>query len=161
LSVEWCKGIVEGAIIIELKKHIDERGFLCETFRSDELPQGLNPVMSYISYTEPGVARGPHEHTAQTDIFSFIGPGNFLLKIWDNRSNSATYGHFMRIFCGKDNPVTVIIPPGIIHGYKNISKNERGMVINYPNRLFMGKGRKEPIDEIRHEDDPSNHCQMD
>ena len=30
-----------------------------------------------------------------------------------------------------------------------------GVVVNCPNRLFMGEGRREPVDEIRHESDPN------
>jgi dTDP-4-dehydrorhamnose 3,5-epimerase len=28
-----------------------------------------------------------------------------------------------------------------------------GWVINMPNKLYAGKGRQEPVDEIRHEND--------
>jgi hypothetical protein len=35
------------------------------------------------------------------------------------------------------------------------------MVINCPNRLFMGAGKKEEIDEIRHEDDPETIYRID
>lgn len=154
--VNWEKGQIEGVIIKKLVKFVDERGFLTETFRIDELPENLRPEMSYVSYTEPEISRGPHEHQFQTDIFSFIGPGNFLIKVWDNRKESPTYGRFMKFFGGIDNPLTVIIPPGVVHGYKNISKLERGMVLNYPDKLFMGCDKKEAIDEIRHEDDKNS-----
>jgi len=107
--------------------------------------------MSYVSYTEPGISRGPHEHKHQTDIFSFIGPGNFLIRLWDDRRSNKTYGNYMEFYGGQDNPITVVIPPGVVHGYKNISKLERGMVINYPDQLFMGWGKNEPVDEIRYE----------
>jgi len=156
----WKQGQIDGIVILKLTKYLDERGFLVETFRADELPKDLRPVMSYASYTEPGIVRGPHEHTAQTDIFAFIGPGNFMLKLWDNRPASATYGCHLKKFFGVDNPATVIVPPGIVHGYKNISVTERGMVLNFPNRLFMGAGRNEPVEEIRHEDDPDSPFTM-
>ncbi|HBT20546.1 MAG TPA: dTDP-4-dehydrorhamnose 3,5-epimerase [Peptococcaceae bacterium] len=159
--MEWTKGSIDGVIIKKLTKHVDKRGFLTETFRIDELPESLKPVMSYVSYTEPGVSRGPHEHKYQTDIFSFIGPGNFLIKLWDNRKDSKTYGNYMQFYAGQDNPVTVVIPPGVVHGYKNISKLERGMVINYPDKLYMGWGKKEPVDEIRHEDTPDSPFKME
>ena len=55
----WSKGQIEGVEIKQLTKFVDRRGFLCETFRLDELPRDLKPVMSYVSYTEPGVGRGP------------------------------------------------------------------------------------------------------
>ena len=152
----WTKGQISGVIINKLTKHHDSRGFLCETFRLDELPGGLQPVMSYVSYTEPGIARGPHEHKAQTDIFAMLGPGNFLIKLWDNRKSSSTYKNYMEIEAGNNNPLTVIIPPGVVHGYKNISANEQGLVINYPDRLYKGEGKEEPVDEVRHEDQASS-----
>jgi len=151
--MEWVKGQIEGVVVKRLIKHVDERGFLVETFRLDELPKDLQPVMSYVSYTEPGIARGPHEHVNQTDIFSFIGPGNFMVKLWDNRASSTTYGNYMQLYAGEDNPMTVIVPPGVVHGYKHVSKTTRGMVVNYPAKLFMGWGRKEAVDEIRHEEE--------
>jgi dTDP-4-dehydrorhamnose 3,5-epimerase len=158
---QWNKGQIDGVIVKKLVKHLDRRGFLCETFRLDELPPEIKPVMSYVSYTEPGVARGPHEHRAQTDIFTFIGPGNFLLKLWDNREDSRTRWCCMEIIAGMDNPLTVVVPPGVVHGYKNISPTERGMVLNFPDRLFMGWGKQEAVDEIRHEDNTENQFQMD
>jgi dTDP-4-dehydrorhamnose 3,5-epimerase len=146
------KGEIDGIHIEKLVKHVDERGFLVETFRVDTLPGGLNPQMSYVSYTKPGVSRGPHEHNVQTDIFAFIGPGNFRINLWDNRDGSATNGNSMVIFGGEDNPLLVVVPPGVVHAYKNISKTVQGMVLNYPDRLYKGSGKKEEIDEIRHED---------
>jgi len=150
--MEFKKGEIKGVAIEKLIKFSDERGFLVETFRMDNLTDSLQPIMSYVSYTRPGVARGPHEHNKQTDIFCFIGPGNFRIKLWDNRKESKTFGYFMEIVGGKDNPTKVIVPPGVVHGYKNISKEIDGMVLNYPDKLYRGWNRKEEVDEIRHED---------
>jgi dTDP-4-dehydrorhamnose 3,5-epimerase len=150
--MKFKKGEIEGVIIEKLTKFADERGFLVETFREDNFPEKLRPLMSYVSYTRPGIARGPHEHMRQTDIFCFIGPGNFKIKLWDNRGESKSYGNYMEIVRGEDNPVRVIVPPGVVHGYKNISKEVAGMVLNYPDKLYRGWGRKEEVDEIRHED---------
>jgi dTDP-4-dehydrorhamnose 3,5-epimerase len=58
------------------------------------------------------------------------------------------------MFVGEDNPQAVIVPKGVVHAYKNISQTQKGVVINFPNRLYMGEGKKEPVDEIRHENDP-------
>ncbi len=157
----WAKGQIEGVIIKTLTKYVDQRGFLTETFRLDELPENIKPVMSYVSYTEPGISRGPHEHEFQTDVFSFIGPGNFLIRLWDNRESSGTYGNFMELYAGQDNPATILVPPGVVHGYKNISRVDRGMVLNYPDQLFMGWAKKEPVDEIRHESDAGSPFKME
>ncbi|MBA7589809.1 hypothetical protein ES708_31901 [subsurface metagenome] len=152
MIMDFKEGEIKGAIIEKLIKSSDERGFLVETFRIDNLPDDLQPVMSYVSCTRPGISRGPHEHNKQTDIFCFIGPGNFKIKLWDNRKESKTYGYCMEIIGGEDNPIRVIVPPGVVHGYKNISEEKDGVVLNYPDKLYRGWDRKEEVDEIRHED---------
>jgi len=150
--MNFREGEIKGVIIENLNKFSDERGYLVETFREDNLPGKLRPVMSYVSYTKPGIARGPHEHLKQADIFCFIGPGDFRIKLWDNRKESKTFGCCMDIVGGEDNPIRVIVPPGVVHGYKNISNKVEGMVLNYPDKLYRGWDRKEEVDEIRHED---------
>ena len=134
-------GKIKDVVVYPLKKHIDERGWLAELFRHDELDEEFYPAMAYISFTEPNVHRGPHEHQQQADLFCFIGPSNFKLRMWDNRPDSATYNNVMTLYIGNDNPQAIIIPKGIVHAYKNIG-NVPGAVINCPNRLFMGKGKK-------------------
>ncbi|MBC7795259.1 MAG: dTDP-4-dehydrorhamnose 3,5-epimerase family protein [Pyrinomonadaceae bacterium] len=150
----FTKGKINGVIVYPLKKYVDERGWLAELFRHDELAEEFYPVMGYISITEPGVLRGPHEHVDQADLFCFIGTSNFKLRLWDNRAENETYRNVMTLFVGEDNPQAVIIPKGVAHAYKNIGSG-KGVVINCPNQLFMGENKKSPIDEIRHEDDPN------
>ena len=154
--MEFKKGEIEGVIIEKLIRFSDERGFLVETFRRDNLPDNLQLVMSYVSCTRSGVARGPHEHFKQTDVFCFIGPGSFKIKLWDNRKESKTFGCYMEIVGGKDNPIRAIVPPGVVHAYKNISKEVDGMVLNYPDKLYRGWDKKEKVDEIRHEEKEDN-----
>jgi dTDP-4-dehydrorhamnose 3,5-epimerase len=153
-------GKIEGVLVKNLVKFIDERGWLAETFRCDELEEQYFPVMGYISMTNVDVARGPHEHVDQSDNFAFIGPSNFKLYLWDNRKNSPTYMVRQILFAGEDAPKSVIIPPGVVHAYKNIG-GKHGMVVNSPNRLFAGKGKKDPVDEVRHESDPNSIFTLD
>jgi dTDP-4-dehydrorhamnose 3,5-epimerase len=151
LEMEFNSGKIDGVLVISLTKYLDERGYLIETFRKDTLPDGLLPLMSYVSCTEPGIARGPHEHREQTDIFAFIGPGNFQIYLWDNRVDSETYKNRMIVYGGEDNHISVVVPPGVVHGYRNITKTQRGFVFNYPDRLYAGWEKSEPVDEVRHE----------
>jgi dTDP-4-dehydrorhamnose 3,5-epimerase len=146
-------GDIKDIIVKNLDKYIDKRGWLIETYRQDELENKFSPVMSYISMTNPGVTRGPHEHVGQADLFAFIGPSTFRLYLWDNRKDSPTYMNKMVITAGEDNPRSALVPPGIVHAYKNVGSC-MGMVTNYPNQLFMGNGKKEKVDEIRYEYDP-------
>jgi len=154
------KGPIEGVEIRKLRKYVDERGWLCELFRSDELTPKIMPAMCYASLTRPGITRGPHEHVDQTDWFSFLGPSNFLVVLWDNRPASPTFNHRIRMVVGEDDPAVVIVPEGVVHGYRNVGGKD-GLVTNLPNRLFLGPGRKDPVDEIRHEDDPGTPFKMD
>lgn len=155
----WQEGLIDGVIIRPTLKHKDSRGWLAEIFRSDEIDPGIMPVMSYVSVTAPGVSRGPHAHKTQTDTFAFLGPGSFIVKLWDNRANSPTMGTVQTIEAGQDNPVIVTVPPGIVHGYRNISEID-AWVINCPNQLFAGKNKKEQIDEIRYEDLPDSPFEL-
>jgi len=151
---------IGGVIIRELKKYTDRRGWLIELYRHDELDAQFQPVMAYVSMTSPGVARGPHEHVDQADCFCFIGPSTFRLYLWDNRPDSATCGLKATYDLGEKSPAAVIVPTGVVHAYKNIGDTD-GIVYNAPNRLYAGEGRKEPVDEIRHEDDQDSPFKLD
>lgn len=150
-NVVYKKGKIHDVIAKPLSKFLDERGWLSEMFRSDELPEWFSPEMAYISMTVPGIARGPHEHVEQSDYFCFIGPANFKVYLWDARSDSPSYGVKQVLYCGVDSPMSLIVPPGVVHAYRNVSL-ENGIVFNAPDRLYAGKGKSEKVDEIRHED---------
>jgi dTDP-4-dehydrorhamnose 3,5-epimerase len=158
--MEFHAGAIDGVIWKPLGKYHDSRGWLCELFRDDELPAELNPVMAYISQTQPGVARGPHEHVDQADFFCFLGPGNFKMYLWDTRTKSPTYLAAQTDIVGADKPMALVVPPGVVHAYKNVS-SEPGIVFNCPNRLYKGPGRKEPVDEIRHEEMVQSRFHLD
>jgi len=142
-----------------LTRFDDNRGWLVELFRHDEVPAEFHPVMSYVSLTRTGIARGPHEHVHQTDLFCFLGPSTFRLYLWDNRKSSPTFGQNFQIDLGENRMASAIVPPGIVHAYKNIGTTD-GIVYNAPNQLFAGEGKKEKVDEIRHEDDPESRFKM-
>ncbi|MEJ7618330.1 MAG: dTDP-4-dehydrorhamnose 3,5-epimerase family protein, partial [Pyrinomonadaceae bacterium] len=144
------RGLIRDVVVKDLRKFVDERGWLAELFRHDELAEEYYPAMTYISLTQAQVTRGPHEHVDQADLFCFMGPSNFKLRMWDNRAHSETYAHVMTLYVGEDNPKAIIVPKGVVHAYRNVGAAP-GIVINCPNRLFMGHGKREAVDEIRHE----------
>jgi dTDP-4-dehydrorhamnose 3,5-epimerase len=146
----FVDGPIDGVIFRPLETHADERGWLVELYREDELPPENHPVMAYVSQTLPGVARGPHHHLEQSDYFAFIGPGEFLLYLWDIRVGSPTRGRRMKVGAGATHPQTVIIPPGVVHAYKNTGEVP-GWVFNAANRLYAGQGKRGPVAEVRHE----------
>lgn len=150
--------MIDGVLIKPINKNIDDRGWLAEIYRNDETD--YRAPMAYVSVTKPGVIRGPHEHKEQSDCFIFIGPGNFDLYLWDARAGSTTKGEHIQISVGESNPSLVIVPPGVVHGYKCTSEKE-SYCINLPDKLYRGNGKKEDIDEIRWETDPNTPYKID
>jgi dTDP-4-dehydrorhamnose 3,5-epimerase len=166
---------IKGVYVLPLKKIEDDRGWLVELFRSDQLLENIQPEMSYISMTLPGVSRGPHEHLEQSDVMAFVGPGEFEVHLWERRTeesfmaikggfsshlNTNDYIHHEKHRFGRSNPAAVVIPPGIVHAYKNVSE-EFGYVMNFPNKLYAGPGKLYPVDEIRHEENKSGLFRLD
>jgi dTDP-4-dehydrorhamnose 3,5-epimerase len=158
--MDFHPGAIDGVIWKPLRKYHDARGWLCELFRHDELPPEFHPTMAYISMTEPGIARGPHEHADQADCFCFLGPSSFKVYLWDNRPRSGTYLACQTDVVGVDRPMLLVIPAGVVHAYKNVG-GEPGIVFNCPNRLYKGWGHKESVDEIRHEEDAHSRFRLD
>jgi len=147
---------MEGVTFKPVPRYEDARGWLVELFREDELPDGFRPTMGYLSVTKPGVARGPHEHRDQTDGFLFFD-GEYELHLWENRPG---HGEAYEIHSvGRNNPTFVTVPPGVVHAYRNVGETE-AMVVNVPDRLYAGWKRSEPVDEIRHENDPDSKFKL-
>lgn len=79
--------------------------------------------------------------------------------MWDNREDSETFRCVDTVVVGEDNPASVLVPKGVVHAYQNVGDVD-GIVINCPNRLYRGAGRKEEVDEIRHENDGETPFRM-
>jgi dTDP-4-dehydrorhamnose 3,5-epimerase len=153
------RGPIHDVWWIPLKVRTDSRGWLVELFRQDLLDPKHHPVMAYVSMTRPGVTRGPHEHREQTDYFCFLGPSDFEVYLWDARKTSPTHGAKEVRRVGASAPYALLVPPGVVHAYKNVGSVE-GLVFNAANRLYAGWLRQEAVDEIRHEQDPHSPYQV-
>jgi dTDP-4-dehydrorhamnose 3,5-epimerase len=153
-------GTIHDVVVKDLARHDDGRGWLTEIYREDETAEQFRPAMQYISMTHAGVTRGPHEHVDQADYFAFIGPSTFKIYLWDGRKESPTHLTRQVITAGEGAPRVVIIPAGVVHAYKNVGDCP-GMVLNLPNRLYAGRGKRERVDEIRHENDPQSPFAID
>ncbi len=146
----FTEGEIEGVSVREFTQFRDDRGWLSELFRIDELGD-YRVAMAYLSVTNPGITRGPHEHIEQTDYFCFLG--TFALYLWDNRRMSATYKK-RKVIENADRMI-VVVPPGVVHAYRNSGETD-GIVLNFPDRLYAGWGKKERVDEMRYESDPES-----
>ncbi len=146
----WWDGLV---IIDEIKEYVDERGSLVELWRTDddktikvnENSSITSPQMSYWSITKPFVQRGPHQHLYQFDFF-VTWKSTMVYQLYNPNTNE------MKYFITDPNKVTrVKVATPIIHSYRNLDGKD-SITGNFPTSLFMGMDKKEPIDEIRHEE---------
>ena len=58
-GLKYVDGEIDGVVIRALRYFHDQRGWLIETFRHDELEKDHWPTMMYVSSTLPGVAPWP------------------------------------------------------------------------------------------------------
>jgi len=168
MSTVWqpveVRGIFEipglpGVRVEALPVYKDPRGSLHELFRSDEIPAGFKPVMACSSWSHAGVTRGPHQHVSQDDYFTFAGPSNFTVYLWDDRPGSAKAAKGWLILTGDQAPSRLHVPRGVVHAYRNTG-TVPGLVVTTTSLLFKGEGRRDPVDEIRHELDPQSPYQL-
>jgi dTDP-4-dehydrorhamnose 3,5-epimerase len=159
MTTEWQEipvhGIVEihglpGVRVEALPVFFDERGSLHELFRTDEIPAGFKPLMACSSWSHAGVTRGPHQHVGQDDYFTFAGPSDFRVYLWDDRPGAAGAAKGWFINTGAQAPAHIHVPRGVVHAYRNVGKIS-GLVVTVTSLLFKGEGRRDPVDEIRHE----------
>ena len=126
---------IEGALIRQLKWREDERGALIELYRDSWNTGRVAQV--YLTETRPGVVKAWHHHKIQTDRFICVY-GTVKLVLYDAREDSYTNDEIVEIVLSPSrNPCMVVIPPGVVHGWKCISKDTAG-VVNCVSREYDG-----------------------
>ncbi|MCR4280163.1 MAG: sugar nucleotide-binding protein [Candidatus Komeilibacteria bacterium] len=143
----WWDGKV---IIDEIKTFSDDRGLVCELWRSDDMGRmveqsDLRPQMAYWSLTKPLVMRGPHAHESQTDWF-VCWQSRMVYQFYNPETDEMKY-----FISTADKVYRIKVAPPIIHSYRN-TELRIVMTGNFPTALYAGQEKKEAVDEIRHED---------
>lgn len=117
--------MIDGVVVKELKRFCDERGYFLEVLRDDdELLEGFGQTSFTMSY--PGVIKAFHWHRRQDDLW-FVASGTAQVVLHDLRAESATAGTTQVIYAGEDNPVLVLIPRGVAHGYRVLGEKPLGL----------------------------------
>ncbi|MDF3033462.1 MAG: dTDP-4-dehydrorhamnose 3,5-epimerase [Alphaproteobacteria bacterium] len=117
---------LEGAYLIELEKHVDERGYFARTFCKQEFTAyGLitDFVQMSTSFNKnKGQIRGMHyqeEPYAETKIVRCTS-GSIYDVMVDLRKDSPTYYQWYGEELSADNGKMFYIPKGFAHGYKTL-----------------------------------------
>lgn len=111
-------GKIHDVVVKPLVTHSDDRGYFREILREDD---GLLRHFGQTSITKtyPGVIKAFHWHRDQDDIW-YVADGMARVVLYDRRPDSPTCGQTQVVFAGEDNPVSILIPAGIAHGYQVI-----------------------------------------
>lgn len=125
--------LIDGVKIKQLRVIPDERGYLMEMLRSDD-PFFQRFGQAYITCAYPGVVKGWHYHKIQTDHFVCI-KGMAKVVLYDRRETSATYRLLNEFFMGEKNPILLVIPNQVVHGFKAIG-SEPALIVNFPTELY-------------------------
>ena len=109
-------GNIDGVVIKKLVTYPDDRGYLREVLRDDE---GLLARFgqTVVTKTYPSVIKAFHWHQRQDDLW-YVAAGMARVVLYDRRPDSPTRGETQIVFAGEDNPVLILIPAGIAHGYQ-------------------------------------------
>ena len=109
--------MINGVKIKKLVKHCDDRGFFAELIRDDkpELLSKFGQASWSMSY--PGVIKAFHYHEKQDDLW-FFPSGNAQVVLYDLRESSPTNGKTDVYYMGEENPILLLIPKGVAHGYR-------------------------------------------
>lgn len=109
--------MIEGVKVKKLIKHCDDRGFFAELVRDDESELLSRFGQASWSMSYPGVIKAFHYHEKQDDLW-FFPSGNAQVVLNDLRVNSATQGETNVFYMGEENPIMLLIPKGVAHGYR-------------------------------------------
>lgn len=127
---ERIGGSIEGLEVRELRTIPDERGEVCELFRSDwEL--GDAPVEhAYLSTVRPGVVKGWVMHRAQDDRIAVLFGA--LRWVWfDERPDSPTAGNIVELTVTERNRAVFTTPAEVWHAVENVGVTDAAFV-NFP-----------------------------
>jgi dTDP-4-dehydrorhamnose 3,5-epimerase len=150
--------MIDGVKVKTLKVISDERGRVMEILRADdEIFRKFGQV--YMTTAYPGVVKGWHHHLVQTDYFTCIA-GMMKLVLYDRRDGSPTKGEINEFFIGVHNPRLVVIPPGVLHGFKCVSETE-AVVINCPTEPYSPSAPDEYRVEAHSKDVPYDWSRKD
>jgi dTDP-4-dehydrorhamnose 3,5-epimerase len=120
--------MIEGVKTKKLIKYCDDRGFFAELVRNDE-PELLSKFgQASWSMSYPGVIKAFHYHEKQDDLW-FFPSGNAQVVLYDLREGSPTRGETDVYYMGEENPILLLIPKGVAHGYRVLG--EKSAVIIY------------------------------
>jgi dTDP-4-dehydrorhamnose 3,5-epimerase len=154
VTVEWLQSLefaihspvarptIDGVLLKDLTPHLDGRGEVTELWSRPWMDDGFIVADHvYQSATDHGVVKCWHLHDIHTDQF-LVTRGKLQVTLVDIRPDSPTFGHVNAVFMGSLRPRLLMIPPGVMHGWKALTRPEV-IVVNLQSHVY------DPADEFK------------
>jgi dTDP-4-dehydrorhamnose 3,5-epimerase len=124
--MKFIRGELDGVWIIELEKHMDERGYFTRTWCAEEFERnGLNPLLVQCSTSynhKRGTLRGMHYQAAPHGEAKLIRctRGAIYDVALDLRPGSPTFKRWMGVELEAGGNRMLYIPEGFAHGFQTL-----------------------------------------
>ena len=134
---------IEGVRRKDLTTILDGRGDVIELWSRPWIDaEGFaEPAHVYQSATDYGVVKCWHLHAIHTDQFT-VTRGKLQVVCVDLRPDSKSYGVVNSFVMGTARPTLLLIPPGVMHGWKGLAQPET-IVVNLQTHVY------DPADEFK------------
>ena len=119
--------MIDGVKVIPLRQIADERGKIMHMLKSTD-PHFEKFGEIYFSCAWPGAIKAWHLHKTMTLNYAVVS-GMIKLVLYDKRPKSPTKGEVMELFIGQDNYCLVIVPPGVVNGFKAYGDASRPAIV--------------------------------
>ena len=143
MELNLIKSEINGVLINKIKTHSDHRGFFRELLRLPILNSNFSYENTQISHSEvfPGVLKAWHAHVYQYQ-WTYVAKGTLLVALVDKREDSTSFNKVTSfISSSNSDPYIYGFPPGVYHGYKNLSDTAE--------IIYVTNGHYDKNDELR------------
>ena len=138
---------LDGAWVLHLDRHEDERGFFARAWCAEEFQRrGLSPQLSQcsLSYNHvAGTLRGMHYQAAPAQEVKVVRcvRGSVHDVLIDLRPESATYRKWVAKELTAENRLSFYVPEGVAHGFLTLSDGSEVLyLISTPHAPALARG---------------------
>ncbi len=125
---------IEGLIVRELRTIPDERGEVCELYRSTWGLHDAPVEHAYLATVRPGVVKGWVLHRSQDDRIAVLF-GALRWVFYDERPDSRTSGTVVEVTLTERNRSLIVIPELVWHAVENVGEGDAAFV-NLPSQPY-------------------------
>ena len=144
----FTKTDIEGLVIIETKKYVDDRGYFFESYQHQKFCEFIGKEIKFVQENESmsslHVIRGLHFQKppfAQGKLVR-VSFGKVIDVVVDIRTNSSTYGKTFSLELSQENGKQLWIPEGFAHGFVSLEENS---LLNYKCTNYYNQASEDAI----------------